>query len=167
VANVSGSAHPGRPALLLWVAFALAATGCFSLRPPAAGGEEGEAAASLGAFEVASAGGPRARIVPTACSSGDPSHFLGADLVDEGAQLVVRLVVDPLAGPAVRVFDLAAPFDRSVVYFREDCTTFTFSLEPTGWIINEVHVRRLDLELDCESEEGARIAGHASARACD
>ncbi len=153
--------------LLALSAPALLGGGCLSLPSAAPGSRDGAEGARLGHFEVASSFGPAARIAPTACSSGDPERFLGVDLEDASSRLVVRLVIDPLFGPAVRVFDSEDRFERSVVFFRDDCETFTFTLAPTGWIINEVHVRRVALELDCATEEGSRIAGRAAADRCD
>lgn len=142
--------------------------GCFSSAPglgmATAGGGPGDATARLGSFEVASLGAPHGTIAPTTCVTGDRQVFLGADLIDPDTHLVVRLVVDPLAGPALRVYDADAPFDRSVLFFREECTTFEMKLGETGWKIDDVLVRRLELEIECENEDGATIRGSAAAR---
>lgn len=150
------------------VVAALTVCGCFSTRPPASSGEGGGASGPpLGEFTVTSPGGARGTVTPTVCLAGDRELFLGADLLDERSGLVVRLVVDPLEGPILRVFDRAAPFERTVLLFREECTSFELSLEETGWTINDLPVRRLELAIDCESEEGAAIAGRASAEHCN
>lgn len=147
---------------------ALAVTACFSTRPPAAGsGEGGASGPALGDFRVTSPGGARGTVTPTLCLAGDRELFLGADLIDERSGLVVRLVVDPLEGPLLRVFDREAPFERSVLFFREECEQFELSLEESGWEINEIPVRRLELAIDCESEEGAAIVGRADAGHCN
>ncbi len=154
---------------LLGLAFVLLfALGCFSTRPPAATGEGGGVSGPpLGEFTVTSPGGARGTVTPTACLAGDRELFLGADLVDERSGLVVRLVVDPLEGPILRVFDRAAPFERTVLLFREECESFELSFDETGWEINEIPVRRLELAIDCASEEGAAIAGRATAEHCN
>ncbi len=167
----------GRTHLLLIaasVALASAILGCFSAAPGlaarSAGQGSGKAAepdAALGAFEVAAVGAPPGRIAPTSCVAGDHELFLGADLVDPGTKLVVRLVIDPLDGPAVRVYDTDAPFERSVLFFREECSTFEMHLEPTGWIVNDIVVRRLELSVECANEAGAMIRGSVSAARCD
>jgi len=169
--------HRGRTHLL-WIAagvvLAPAILGCFSAAPGlaarSANGESGKAVkpgGALGAFEVAAVGAPPGRIAPTSCVAGDHELFLGADLVDPGTKLVVRLVIDPLDGPAVRVYDAGAPFERSVLFFRDECSAFTMHLEPTGWIINDIIVRRLELSVECENEAGATIRGSVSAARCD
>lgn len=154
----------GIAGLVLVLLFAFA---CSSTRPPAATGEGGVSGPALGEFTVTSPGGARGTVTPTVCLAGDRELFLGADLVDGSAGLIVRLVVDPLEGPILRVFDRAAPFERSVLFFREGCASFELSLEETGWTINDLPVRRLELAIDCESEEGAAIAGRAAAEHCN
>jgi len=143
----------------------LALTACVSAGPAGEGGPAtpGE---PLGLFEVAGDAGPTARLSPTRCDSGDPELFLGVDLVDEAQGLVVRLVFDPLDGPILRVFDLAAPHERTVLFFPDECAHFEVSLEPTGWEVNEVRLFRVDLDLDCTTAEGARLTGRAQAGSC-
>jgi len=161
-----GSAH--LPAIAAGIALAPALLGCFSAAPSlqAADGS-GDPSERLGTFDVASIGAPPGRIAPQTCVAGDHELFLGADLVDPATNLVVRLVVDPLDGPALRVYDSGAPFDRSVLFFRDECTTFEMHLEPTGWIVNDIVVRRLELKVECENEAGATIRGSAAAARCD
>ena len=60
----------------------------------------------------------------------------------------MRLVVDPLGDAAVRVFSAAAPFERSVVFRRGECGVFHFSLDSTGWSINDVDDYAVTLQLD-------------------
>ncbi|MEO7973204.1 MAG: hypothetical protein ABIU84_06410 [Thermoanaerobaculia bacterium] len=144
--------------------------GCFSAAPglgaATAGATPDREGDRLGNFAVASIGSPPGTIRPSACIVGDHELFLGADLVDPDTQLVVRLVVDPLAGPALRVYDSTEPFDRTVLFFRDECATFKMDLEETGTIVNNIVLRKLALEVDCENEEGATIRGNASAAEC-
>jgi hypothetical protein len=77
----------------------------------------------------------------------------------------VRLVVDPRDGPAVRVFSIDAQFDKTAVFRRPDCQVFHFSLDTTGWRVNDVYDYRVTLQLDC-SREGEAIKGEASATHC-
>lgn len=128
---------------------------------------DGGSEAALGSFDVASIGAPPATIRPTACQAGDHELFLGADLVDPATGMVVRLVIDPLDGPALRVYDSDAPFDRTVLFFREECSQFDMTLGETGTIVNNIVERTLELEVDCENELGATIRGRARAASCD
>jgi hypothetical protein len=163
----SRRARAGSPARLLLAAAALLQPACFSSAPalaPATGGPAAPEGAPLGEFELSGDGLARGTIAPSKCTSGDLEHFLGADLTDEALGLVVRLVVDPLLGPALRVHSVEAPFERAILFFHEECERFEMSLAPTGWIINDVYVRELELDVDCVNEEGATLTGHATAR---
>ena len=167
----SPRARAGSPARLLLAAAALLQPACFSSAPalgpalaPATGGPAAPEGAPLGEFELSGDGLARGTIAPTKCTSGDLEQFLGADLIDETLGLVVRLVVDPLLGPALRVHSVEAPFERAILFFHEECERFEMSLTPTGWIVNDVYVRELVLDVDCVNEEGATLTGHATAR---
>ena len=156
----------GRRGLAL-VCPALLAVSCVASPGIRPGSDEGPPPVeSIGRFEVSSAAVSRGIIVPTRCDAGDGEQFLGGDLRDESLGVTVRLVVDPLYGPALRVYDTRAPFERSVLFFEEECERFELSLVPTGEEINSIVVRELELEVDCENEEGATIYGRAAAR-CD
>lgn len=136
---------------------------CLASRPVGEAVSAGSQA--LGSFEVSSGVLGRHTLAPTACTSGDRQQFLGADLSDPGSTLVLRLVVDPLEGPAVRLYSAAAPFDRTVVFRRADCSVFHFSLDSTGWRVNDVEDYRVTLQLDC-SRAGESISGSASSSHC-
>lgn len=158
------AAAPG--ALLL--AAALLSTGCFSL---AGGPLPGTAAADappgvLGSMSVSSPLLGNATVAPTACSSGERQQFLGGDFLDAASGLAIRLVVDPLEGPGARVFDTSDPYRKSVVLRRGECTAFHFSLEETGWRVNDVRDYRLSLELDCALPDGTTVHGSVSTTHC-
>jgi hypothetical protein len=157
------------PSLALAPAFALLLASCVSMpadSPTASGDGSGGEGGSLGIFEVSGDTGPSARLVPTRCGSGDPELFLGVDLEDERQGLVVRVVFDALDGPVLRVFDRIDPHVRTVLFFPEECDVFDVSIEPTGWKVNDVRVFRAALDVDCVTEDGARLAGHAEADSC-
>ena len=153
----------------LLLAAAVASAGCFSFRgeplpgtavPGASGG------GPLGSFTVASPLLGNGLLAPSACTSGDLQHFLGGDFADPATGLVVRLVVDPLDGPAARLFAAADPFGRGVVLRRSDCAAFRFSIDWTGLTINEVRDYRISLELDCALADGTSVRGSASSTHC-
>lgn len=150
-------------------AAAVLSTGCFSFPAmplPGLAATEGAPPGVLGSFTVASPLLGDATVAPTECSGGDLHQFLGGDFSDPATGLVVRLVVDPLEGPAARVFDAADPFRKSVVLRRSECAVFHFSLEHTGLSINEVRDYRLSLELDCSLADGTSVHGSASTTHC-
>ena len=125
-----------------------------------------ERAGPLGTFSVSGPALGARELLPGKCSTGQRELFLGFDLRDERAGTVVRLVVDPANGPVVRVFETAAPFDKTVLFHRSECRVFHFSVDSTGWRINRVDQLRVSLELDCELPSGDRIAGRAQDPGC-
>jgi hypothetical protein len=127
--------------------------------------DEGSAGRPLGSFSVSSPRFGTQTLAPSVCTAGDRQFFLGADLASPDSHLVLRLVVDPLDGPAVRLFAAQAPFDRTVVFRRADCRVFHFSLDTTGWRVNDVVDYRFTVELDC-TRQGETLAGRASSTHC-
>jgi hypothetical protein len=143
----------------------IALTGCFSSKPVIPTGAENGAAPTLGSIEVSSRSLGQLTVAPTACTAGSRQFFLGGDFADEKNGVVVRLAVDPVASPAVRVFSAAAPFDKSIVFHRKECSVFHFSLDSTGWSINRVEDYRLTLNVDC-SRNDESVRGTVSATHC-
>ena len=143
--------------------------GCFSILSNKAIVPEGTAAGSatdaLGSIEVSSSRLGQMTVVPTSCLAGARQFFLGADFADEKAGAVVRFVVDPVGSPAVRVFSSEAPFDRSIVFHREECSVFHFTIDSTGWRINRIDDYRLTLDVDC-SRNGESVRGKLSTTHC-
>jgi len=126
------------------------------------GAESGQ---PLGRIEVESSALGSMTLAPESCSSGDLQSFLGGDFSDSANATVVRLVVDPLDGPAVRVFKAAAPFEGDFVFRRTECAVFHFSLDSTGWRVNDVYDYRITLEVDCE-RPGEFVKGSLSTTHC-
>ena len=140
--------------------------GCFSSKAIVPDGvAPGSATEALGSIEVSSSRLGRMTVVPTSCFAGARQLFLGADFADEKAGAVVRLVVDPVASPAVRVFSSEAPFDKSIVFHREECSAFHFTLDSTGWRINRIDDYRVTLDVDC-SRDGESVRGRLSTTHC-
>jgi hypothetical protein len=154
---------PACPLLLMPV---LLLVGCLSSQPVSnfsgALSSQGQA---LGSFTVSSQTFSNQALVPSVCSSGDRLFFLGGDFTAENTDLVLRLVIDPLEGPAARLFSAQQPFDKSIVFRRSDCNVFHFSLDTTGWRVNEVYDYSITLELNC-SRPGETISGRVSTTHC-
>jgi hypothetical protein len=132
---------------------------------PASDSDHG-AGTTLGALMLSGPTFGRAALLPTVCLSGERQFFLGFDLHDKKAGVVTRLVVDPAAGPMVRIFAVSAPFDKTVLFHRAECRTLHFSLESTGWRVNRIDQLDVSLELDCQLPSGESIVGKASAPGC-
>ena len=155
-----------RLVLLVFFLSMFLCTGCFSARAVGpASGSQGEGR-TLGSFTVTSDRLGHLTVMPSVCTAGDRQLFLGADFEDEKTGIVVRLVVDPLDGPAARVFASGTPFEKTAVFLRSDCPVFHFSLDTTGWRINRIRDYRVTLDLDCSNGDGDVITGKASAAHC-
>jgi hypothetical protein len=140
--------------------------GCFSGRPiDSASGSTGQPQ-TLGSFALTSGRLGHLTVAPTTCTAGDRQFFLGADFEDEKTGVIVRLVVDPLEGPAARVFASATPFENIAAFRRPECRVFHFSLDTTGWRINHIQDYRLTLELDCSGKDDDSIIGKVSVTHC-
>lgn len=157
----------GRAPLALALALNLVTLACLSSQPKTSGGQEDAGGQRrLGSFAFSSALSGALTLAPSYCTSGDRQRFLGADFAGGESGLTVRLVVDPLDGPAVRVFSDAAPFEKSVVFRRSECRVFHFSLDDTGWRVNGVHDYAVTLDLDCTNKSGDSLTGKSSASHC-
>ena len=99
--------------------------------------------------------------------SGERELFLGADFSGAvGSPLIARLAVDPLSGPGVRIFRTSEPFATALLLRRSDCSVFHFSLERTGWRINDIYALRVSLELSCSLPSGDTVQGSLTAASC-
>ena len=135
-------------------------TGCASL-PSAPAGEPDV----TGELSIAGPTFGETQLRVEECASGEHQMFLGADLTGQGA-LVARLAVDPLSGPGLRVYDSTAPFGRAFVVRQSDCDHFHFSIERSGWRINDIWVLHLTLDIDCSTPSGDAIRGTIASASC-
>jgi hypothetical protein len=115
-------------------------------------GERSADAPALGSVTLVSGKAGNLTFAPNHCYAGDERQFLGGDFVDEKAGMSLRFVIDPLYGPAARVFSIGNPDEQTVVFRRSDCATFQFQIERTGLSINDVDEYRISLELDCATD---------------
>lgn len=105
-------------------------------------------------------------LLPTGCATGEHQFFFGFDLHDEKSGVVTRLIVDPATGPIIRVFAASAPFDKNVLFHRQECRVFHFSLDSAGWRVNRIQQLSVSLDVDCELPSGESIVGNASDPGC-
>lgn len=103
---------------------------------------------------------------PTSCASGDQWVFFGAQAVDERSGLGLRLVIDPIEGPVVRVFRTADDGERSIVLRRRDCSRFEYDFGRTGNSFNFVQEVKFSVDLDCKSKAGDFVVGNLAQEAC-
>lgn len=136
---------------------------CFSLAPAPVGATNDPAA--LGSIQLSSPRLGDVTVVPTDCTSGGRQYFLGGDFVDPKSGFAVRLAIDPVGSPAIRVYSESAPFDKSITFRREECSVFHFSLDTTGWRVNHIDDYRMTLNVDC-ARGGESVRGSASTQHC-
>jgi len=105
-------------------------------------------------------------ITPVRCVSGDRWNFFGADLVDASGTAGVRLAIDPIAGPRVRVTLPGGERDALIVLDASGCTTYRTDVHHNAWTVNDVRGVDGALELDCASGQGERIQGALTFRQC-
>ena len=145
-----------RSLVTLTSSIVLALAGCTAALRPSGPQTLAVSGPTLGSYELK----------PSLCVAGQHYVFLGADLVQETTGSTARLVVDPVTGPAVRVFKAGDPYGPSIVLRRADCKTFEPHLERTGSWINGIDVVKVTLDLDCATVAGDRVVGKLSADEC-
>jgi hypothetical protein len=109
----------------------------------------------------------KAELRTNSCWSGQRQVFRGADIFDETTKemFVLRLVLDPIEGPVVRIFR-DSEWGPSIILRRADCTTFDYELAGTGKSVNFVSEVRVSLQLDCRSRAGDLVVGKVDLPTC-
>jgi hypothetical protein len=150
--------------LLLTVAVASCATGAAPAEVPGGGATPGEATNAV-AFSGPTLGS--GELKTNQCHSGGRMSFRGADLADQNTKevLVLRFVIDPIDGPVVRLFR-DSESGPSLVLRKSDCSTFDYTLEGTGNVMNFVEEIRFGLNLDCRGPKGDHVVGSVDIPAC-
>lgn len=149
----------------------LAFVGCASpgTKPAAGSGAAIRPAPSAPSNAVAVAGPTLGKLElhTNKCLSGQARAFLGADIYDETTKeaLVLRLVLDPIQGPIVRILK-DSETGPSIILRSRDCRTFVYKLESTGKSVNFVTEVRVSLQLDCRSRAGDFVVGKVDLPAC-
>jgi len=100
------------------------------------------------------------------CSSGDLEYFLGVDLADEAQSASVRLVIDPILGPRVRVELREGEAGRRLTLGPEQCSQLEADVRATGWQVNTVRDFSGFVNAECRSDEGQAISLHARFSHC-
>ena len=103
---------------------------------------------------------------PGACYSGEHFVFLGAQVVDPQSKTEARLVIDPVTGPVVRVFESEHGDESSIILRRKDCKVFETGLDRTGSWTNGISEVSLTLRLDCRTRHGDVVRGATTQKAC-
>jgi hypothetical protein len=85
------------------------------------------------------------------CRSGDREYFLGVDLADDAGGARIRLAIDPIDGPRLRVAQGAGESRQVRIFDRRTCDPFEVDLRPTGWRVNRVRDFSGSLDAVCAS----------------
>jgi hypothetical protein len=125
---------------------------------PASGEAPGVAGATL------AVGQQRYRL--EACRSGDLAHFLGVDLEDRQGGAVVRLVIDPIDGPRVRLVHGRGEARQRLDLVPSRCRRFEADVRPTGWIVNTVRDVSGSVDAECPGDPGPAVSLHARFSHC-
>ena len=94
---------------------------------------------------------------PTECYSGHRESFLGVDLLDAAQGANLRVAIDPIVGPRLRLMWASGEKREKVVFGAADCSTMDVAIEPTGWVVNDVRDYSGHIEADCRSESGITL----------
>jgi hypothetical protein len=99
------------------------------------------------------------------CRSGDREYFLGVDLADRADRAALRVVIDPMDGPRLRVVLKGAGERKDVVLGRDSCRRLEATIQPTGWWVNRVRDFGGSLDADCAGA-GLDVVAHVRFAHC-
>jgi hypothetical protein len=101
-----------------------------------------------------------------ACHSGDLEHFLGVDLIDRQGGAIVRVVIDPIDGPRIRIVHGTGESRQRVDLAPGRCRRFEANVWPTAWIVNDVRDVRGFVDVECADDAGSAVSLYARFSHC-
>jgi hypothetical protein len=101
-----------------------------------------------------------------ACNSGDLEHFLGVDLIDRQGGAIVRVAIDPIDGPRVRIVYGAVGSRQRVDLAPGRCRQFDADARATNWIVNDVRDVSGFVDVECAADPGPAISLHVRFSHC-
>jgi hypothetical protein len=93
-------------------------------------------------------------LTPSHCYSGAREYFHGVDLVDPSSHTLLRVVVDPILGPRLRLVEGGDGEPRVTLLDREQCRVLDAEVDPTAWRVNHVRDVSGHLRLECRGGDG-------------
>jgi len=96
---------------------------------------------------------------PDRCTSGDVARFVGFDFLSTHDEGHLRVVLEPIDGPAVRWTQGAGSTQDRIVLHRADCARLDVDVQPTAWEVNDVREFAGYVDLLCDSPGGLRFEG--------
>jgi len=100
------------------------------------------------------------------CTSGDLEVFLGVDLLDRNGGALVRLAIDPIDGPRLRLRFRGDRDGSGQILGRDQCRQFEADVRHTGWTINTVRDFSGFVDAECRSPEGEEVSLHVHFSHC-
>ena len=119
-----------------------------------------------GGIVVRRADGTELHWTPDRCSSGDVALFVGFDFLSTHEEGRLRVVVEPIDGPALRWTPGAATMQNQVVLHRSDCARLDVDVHATDWHVNDVRDFAGYVDLQCDSPGGLRFEGRIAVDHC-
>lgn len=110
--------------------------------------------------------GTELRWTPDRCVSGDVALFAGFDFLSSHDDAQLRVVLEPIDGPAVRWTSGAAGAQERTVLRRADCARLDVDVQPTAWQVNDVREFAGHVDLQCTSADGTRFEGRIAVDHC-
>jgi len=100
------------------------------------------------------------------CWSGDREYFLGVDLADENQGTFLRLAIDPMDGPRLRLTRGSGASAERLHFDASACRELRAEIEPTGWRVNHVRDFKGELKADCTHANGTHMVAHVAFSHC-
>jgi hypothetical protein len=105
-------------------------------------------------------------LTPARCVSGDRWSFFGVDLITADGAAAIRIVIDPIAGPRIRLRLPGAEARPPIVLDEARCSTFQADVHHNGWTVNDFRGVDGQLALDCALGADERVRGAVTFRQC-
>ncbi len=103
---------------------------------------------------------------PERCSSGDAALFVGFDFLSAHDEGHMRVVVEPIDGPALRWSFGPGTTQSQIVLHRSDCARLDVDVHATDWHVNDVRDFSGSVDLQCDAPGGVRIEGRIAVDHC-
>ena len=98
----------------------------------------------------------------TGCRSGDHAYFLGADLLGASNEPLLRVLIDPLDGPRLRLLGRRG----GAVLGPGQCSELRASVQHTGWWVNDVRDVAGEVQARCTLADGGLLEAHVAFDHC-
>lgn len=98
-----------------------------------------------------------AGLAPSKCYSGARESFHGVDLVDPSSHALLRVALDPILGPRLRLVEAAGGEQRVTILGPEECAVLDVEVSPTAWRVNHVRDVSGHARFACRTAQGRAL----------